>query len=119
MLGGPIKQNVALLKPLKANYRLFGLTNWSAETYPIAHDLYPFFGEFEGIVISGEERLAKPDEQIYLVLLERYGLAAAESLFIDDSARNIRVATVLGFQTLHLTNDVCLKEELTQLGIRV
>ena len=119
MLGGPIQQNVALLKPLKANYRLFGLTNWSAETFPIAYDLYPLFGEFEGIVISGRERVAKPDSRIYLLLLERYGLAATECLFIDDSARNIQAATELGFRTLHLNTDVCLKEELKQLGIRI
>lgn len=118
MLGGPIEQNVALLKPLKANYRLFGLTNWSAETFPIALDLYPLFGEFEGIVVSGEERLAKPDERIYKVLLERYKLAAAECLFIDDNERNILAARALGFHTLHLHNDICLKEELAQLGIR-
>jgi 2-haloacid dehalogenase len=118
MLGGPIGQNVALLKPLKTNYRLFGLTNWSAETFPIAYDLYPFFGEFEGIVISGIEKLAKPDERIYLVLLERYGLAAAECLFIDDNARNIRAATALGFHTLHLKNDVKLGDELRLLGIK-
>lgn len=118
MLGGPIEQNVALLKPLKINYRLFGLTNWSAETFPIAFDLYPLFGEFEGIVISGVERLAKPDERIYLLLLERYKLAANECLFIDDNARNIRAAKTLGFHTIHLDNDVCLKKELSRLGIR-
>lgn len=118
MLGGPMEQNVALLKPLKANYKIFGLTNWSAETYPIAYDLYPFFGEFEGIVVSGEEKLAKPDERIYLTLLERYGLIATECLFIDDSARNIRAATALGFQTVHLEDHTRLKEQLTQLGIR-
>ena len=103
----------------ETNYRLFGLSNWSAETFPIAYDLYPLFREFEGIVISGEERLAKPDERIYLVLLKRYGLAAAECLFIDDSTRNIRAAEALGFQTLHFETDVCLKEELRRLGIRV
>jgi len=119
MLGGPITQNVALLKPLKANYRLFGLTNWSAETFPIAFNLYPLFGEFEGIVISGVERLAKPDDRIYLLLLERYSLVAAECLFIDDNARNIRAAKTLGFHTIYLHNDVCLKKELTSLGIRV
>ena len=118
MLGGPIEPNVALLKPLKANYRLFGLTNWSAETFPIAYDLYPLFGEFEGIVISGEEKLAKPDERIYRVLLERYGLTSAECLFIDDNARNILAAKGLGFHTIHLQNDVCLRDELTELGIR-
>ena len=119
MLGGPIEQNVALLKPLKMNYRIFGLTNWSAETFPIACDLYPFFEEFEGIIVSGKEKLAKPDERIYLLLLERYGLSAAECLFIDDNERNIRAATALGFQTLHLKSDVCLEEELIQLGIQV
>ena len=119
MLGGPIEQNVALLRPLKTSYRLFGLTNWSAETFPIASDLYPFFGEFEGIVISGVERLAKPDERIYLLLLERYQLTASECLFIDDNERNILVAKTLGFHTIHLGNCVCLEEELTRLGIRV
>jgi len=119
MLAGPIEPNVALLKPLKANYRLFGLTNWSAETFPIAYDLYPLFQEFEGIVISGEERLAKPDERIYMVLLERYGLASAECLFIDDNARNIVAAKSLGFQTINLQNNMCLKDELTRLEIRI
>ena len=118
MLGGPISQNVALLKPLKINYRLFGLTNWSAETFPIAYDLYPFFEEFEGIVISGVEKMAKPDDRIYLVLLERYKLSAAKCLFIDDNARNIRAATALGFHTIHLKNDVNLNDELRQLGIK-
>ncbi len=117
MLGGPIEQNVALLKSLKTNYRLFGLTNWSAETFPIAYDLYPLFREFEGIVISGIERLAKPDERIYRLLLERYSLAAAESLFIDDNERNIRVADNLGFHTIHLESDMCLKDELKRLRI--
>jgi len=119
MLGGPIEQNVALLKPLKKNYRLYGLTNWSAETFPIAFDLYPLFGEFEGIVISGVEGLAKPDERIYLLLLERYNLATAECLFIDDNARNIRAAKTLGFHTIHLRNDMCLKEELKRHRLRV
>ena len=119
MLGGPIEQNVALLEPLKMNYRIFGLTNWSAETFPIACDLYPFFGDFEGIVVSGEERLAKPDERIYLLLLERYGLSGEECLFIDDNVRNITAATALGFHTLHLTGNVSLKEALILLGIRI
>jgi len=117
MLGGPIEQNVALLEPLKANYRLFGLTNWSAETFPIACDLYPFFGEFDGIVVSGDEKVAKPDERIYRLLLDRYGLTANECLFIDDNARNTRAASALGIQTLHLTNDMCLRSELVHLGI--
>jgi len=117
MLGGPIEENVALLKPLETSFRLFGLTNWSAETFPIAFDLYPFFGDFEGIVVSGVERLAKPDEKIYLLLLERYSLAAKECLFIDDNERNIKAAIALGFQTIHLKSDVKLEDELMRLGI--
>ena len=69
-------------------------------------------------MISGIEKLAKPDERIYLVLLERYELAPSECLFIDDSARNIQAATALGFHTLHLKNDVNLKDELRKLGIK-
>lgn len=117
MLGGPIEQNVALLEPLKAHYRLFGLTNWSAETFPIARDMYPFFRIFEGIVISGEEKLKKPDERIYRVLLERYGLVAGESLFIDDSAANVRSAEQLGFQGIHLVDGLNLKDVLMSRGI--
>ena len=112
MLGGPIEHNVALLKPLKTNYRLFGLTNWSAETFPIAYDLYEFFKEFEGIVVSGEVKLAKPDERIYQLLLQQFGLIAAECLFIDDNKRNILAALELGFQTIHLHSGVSLEDEL-------
>ena len=117
MLGGPIEENVALLEPLKARFRLFGLTNWSAETFPIALDLYPFFGEFEGIVVSGEERLKKPDESIYRVLLQRYGLNAGECLFIDDNEANARAAMKLGFEVIHLEEGGTLKERLDCLGI--
>lgn len=118
MLRGPIEDNAALLKPLQSNYRLFGLTNWSAETFPIAYDLYPLFREFEGIVISGEEKLKKPDARIYLRLLERYRLTAAESLFIDDSLRNVQAAEALGFRTVHVRENTCLKMELLGMGIQ-
>ena len=118
MLGGPIKENVALLEPLKSRYRLFGLTNWSAETFPIARDMYSMFDQFEGIVISGEERLKKPDERIYRVLLERYALNAGESLFVDDRLDNVRAAERLGFRTIHLAEGKCLESEFLSLGIR-
>ena len=117
MLGGPIEESVALLEPLKAGYRLFGLTNWSAETFPIARDMYPFFELFDGIVISGEEKLKKPDERIYRVLLERYGLDAAECLFIDDRSVNVQAASDLGFQAIHLEDRGTLEAELARMGI--
>ena len=117
MLGGPIDENVALLEPLGVQYRLFGLTNWSAETFPIALGMYSFFEVFEGIVISGEEKLKKPDQRFYQVLLERYGLNAGECLFIDDVERNVRAARDLGFQAIHLGQGENLREHLDRIGI--
>lgn len=117
MLGGPIEENVALLEPLKSRYRLFGLTNWSAETFPIAREMYSLFDRFEGIVISGEERLKKPDERIYRVLLERYGLKSGECLFIDDRLDNVQAAEGLDFHTIHLAEGKNLKAEFRSLGV--
>ncbi|NOQ27255.1 MAG: HAD-IA family hydrolase [Bacteroidales bacterium] len=117
MIGGEIKENVSLIKHLKAKYRLFGLTNWSAETFPKIINQYPFFKEFEGIVVSGTEKIVKPNPKIYQLLLARYGLKANESMFIDDNQENIFVANKLGFHTIFLNEGVNLKNELHSLGI--
>ncbi|WP_461634319.1 HAD family hydrolase [Labilibaculum euxinus] len=117
MIGGAIEENAALIKDLKDKYRLFGLTNWSAETFPIVFDQYPFFKELEGIVVSGTEKIIKPDARIYQLLLTRYGLAANESLFIDDNQENINAANRLGFNTIPLLKGVNLKDELERLGL--
>ena len=117
MLAGPIEQNVALLEPLKNRFRLFGLSNWSAETFPIALEMYPFFDLFEGIVISGQEQVKKPDHRIYRVLLDRYGLKARECLFIDDSRVNVDAARELEFQVIHLAEGIDLERELRLLDM--
>ena len=117
MVGGAIEENAALIKDLKDKYRLFGLTNWSAETFPIVFDQYPFFKELEGIVVSGTEKIIKPDARIYQLLLTRYGLRANESLFIDDNQENINAANRLGFKTIPLLKEVNLKDELERLGL--
>lgn len=117
MIGGAIEENVVLIADLKPKYRLFGLTNWSAEAFPIVFNQYPFFKEFEGIVVSGTEKIVKPDAEIYKLLLNRYDLNANESLFIDDNEANIIAADKLGFQTIHLTEKVNLKNEFKKLGV--
>lgn len=76
-----------------------------------------FFGEFEGIVVSGTEKILKPDARIYQLLLTRYGLIANESLFIDDNQENINAANKLGFKTIHLKEKVSLKNELQKLAV--
>ncbi len=117
MLGGEMHHNTSLIDKLKEKYRLFGLTNWSAEKFPIAYELYPFFQKLEGIVVSGDEKIAKPDEKIFMLLLSRYGIQASESLFIDDSKPNIETAQRLGFQTIHYHNEVNLKKEFDRMGL--
>ena len=117
MLKSSIVENVNLIPQLKENYKLYGLTNWSAETFPIALKRFSFFEEFDGIVVSGTEKLIKPDKAIFHVLLSRYQLSAAESVFIDDNIHNINAALEIGFHTIHINGSMNLEEELIKLNI--
>lgn len=117
MLGGTFDENTKLVKPLKDKYKVYGLTNWSAETLPIAMERYDFFNHLDGIVVSGDEKLIKPDFRIYQVLLERYDIKANESLFIDDNADNIKAAKELGFHTIHYTDGVILEDVMKEMGV--
>lgn len=112
MLGGVFQENVKLIKPLKQKYHIYGLTNWSAETLPIAMHKYGFFKELDGIVVSGEEKLVKPDKRLFQILLDRYSLKPAESLFIDDNKANADAAREMGFHTIWLAGGVILEKEL-------
>lgn len=121
MLKSEIPQNVRVLRNLaKTKYELFGLTNWSQETFPYALKHYDFFQLFGGkIVVSGAEHLIKPDPQIWKLLLERYQIKAEESVFIDDNRKNIEVANSLGFITVHVKEDTDLEAELQKLGVEI
>jgi 2-haloacid dehalogenase len=91
---------------------LFALTNWSAETFPIAQSRYLFLGWFDGIIVSGQEGVAKPDVEIFRLLLDRFGLTAATTLFIDDTMVNVKAARTLGLQALHFVSSRTLRREL-------
>ncbi|MHC6199656.1 HAD family hydrolase [Elizabethkingia miricola] len=117
MLKGTIEKNVDILRNLHGRYQLYGLTNWSAESFPYAYKNYDFFSLFNGIVVSGEEKLIKPDERIYELLLNRYNLNASECLFIDDNYENIRTAQAMDFNTIHLAPETVLREELQKFNI--
>lgn len=118
MLKGDIPQNVAILRQLDGLYPLYGLTNWSSETFPYALEHYDFFKIFEGkIVVSGDEKLIKPDPKIFQVLLDRYAIKAEESVFIDDNSDNIKTALDLGFSCIHVKANTDLSKELNALGI--
>lgn len=117
MLRGVIEPSERVLRMLKPHYPIYGLTNWSAETIPIAYKKYDFFNLLDGIVVSGDEKLIKPDPKIYQVLLDRYNLKAYESLFIDDNIENIKAAQKMGFHTIHFTEKINLEEEVKGMGL--
>ncbi len=113
MLRGPIEESVALLDALRARgHRLLALTNWSAETFPIARARFPFLGWFEAIVVSGEENLAKPDPRIFQLTIERHGLEPRRTLFIDDSPRNVEAARALGLSAVQFRGPDTLRADL-------
>ena len=116
MMGGEIEGMSSLVQRLKAaGYRVFGLTNWSSETFPLVRDKYPIFSLMDGMVVSGEEHLLKPFAAIYNCLLERYGLRAEESLFVDDNLANVEGARAVGMQGVQFISaeelERTLKEE--------
>jgi 2-haloacid dehalogenase len=97
---------------------LHAITNWSAELYPVARALYPRLDSIFGVtVVSGIERVIKPDPAIYRCLLDRTGLAAAECLFIDDSAKNVAGAQSVGMAAHHFTSADVLEADLVARGL--
>lgn len=117
-LGEAIGPTVTVLDELRqTEVRLFALSNWSAETFPVARPRYPFLDWFEGIVISGEVGITKPDERVYHHLLDRFGLDAASTVFIDDSAANVRAAREVGMIALRFEGGDALRRALADLGL--
>ncbi|QEH44027.1 HAD family phosphatase [Chitinophaga sp. XS-30] len=119
MLGGPIQETVELLQQLKASgkYKLYALTNWSNETFPIALMEYEWLQWFDGIVVSGKEKLRKPFPDFYQLLLDRYMIDKTNAIFIDDNIRNVKAAEEMGIETIHFQTSAQLGEELQQRGI--
>ncbi len=119
MLKGPIQPTVEIFRRLKESgrYKLYALTNWSAELFPVALERFDFLQWFDGIVVSGAEKTRKPFAEIYHLLLNRYGVKAAEALFIDDSLRNSKAAEALGIHSIHFKDPEQLISELNKFDI--
>ena len=118
MLGDAIHGTVEILDELRARgVRLYALSNWSAETFPIARERYPFLGWFDGIVISGDVKAAKPDVQIFRTLIDRHEIEPAETVFVDDNEPNIVAAAAMGFIALRFHDPAGLRVELEDLGL--
>jgi 2-haloacid dehalogenase len=117
MLGGPIHEAVDILNHLKhkTDYKLYALTNWSAETFPVAFDRYEFLHWFHGRLVSGEEKMRKPFTEIYELLIDRFKIAPTRAIYIDDNFRNLVPAKALGFHVIHFQSPKQFKKELTEL----
>lgn len=117
MLNGVIEDTLAILEQLRADgVRLLALTNWSAETFVEARELFPFLSQFEGIVVSGEEKMVKPHREIFELLARRHDVVPEEAVFIDDSAANCAGARSVGFDAIHYLNSAQLADELRARG---
>lgn len=121
MFGPNIEGSVKILDQLIKNdaYRVYALTNWSAETWPIALDLFPFFHWFEGVLVSGQENMKKPDVRIYELACERFNIDKTKAIFFDDSLKNVEGAKKFGLHTFQFLNPHQLQEELAKYGVAV
>ncbi|MBP6793966.1 MAG: HAD family phosphatase [Saprospiraceae bacterium] len=118
MLNGPIDGTVDILKILKKQeYRILALTNWSAETFPIALGIFDFLHWFEDVLVSGKEKLIKPDPAIFNLLIKRYSLNPAQTIFIDDNIKNVATAKEVGLDAIHFTDPQILRMQLNERGI--
>lgn len=116
MLKCELPESIDLLRELKGrSYGIYGLTNWSAEKIGYAFSHYDFFDQFDGIVVSGREKVAKPDPEIYRILLDRYRLNPAECVFIDDNQENVDAALRLGINAIRFDDITSVRARLERL----
>ena len=118
MLGPAFEETVAILREVRAaGYPTYALSNWSAETFEVTRRRYPFLDEMDGILISGEVGVGKPDPAIFRAFLARFGLTAGETLFIDDWDRNVATASSLGIVAIQFRGAAKLRADLRALGL--
>lgn len=118
MLGPAIDDAVAVLRELKrAAVPVYALSNWSAETFPVAQARFEFLEWFDGILISGDVGVTKPDPRIFDELCRRFELAPAHTVFVDDRVDNVEGATRYGFTALRFESGVKLRADLRELGL--
>lgn len=118
MMAGPIPGSVEILAEMRdRGTPLYALTNFSSETYPLAWARFPFLRWFQGVVVSGDVKVIKPDPQIYEILISRFAIEPQRAVFIDDVAVNIQAAQRLGIQGILFRDPSSLRTELAQIGL--
>lgn len=120
MIAGSLPATVDIMRELRdAGVRLIGLTNWPAGIFAPALERFPFLSWFEGIVVSGEEKIAKPDVAIFQLLLDRYGVDPATTAYVDDTARHVEAARSLGMSAFVYTGATQLRRDFAAVGLPV
>lgn len=115
-LTGTVPGTSAVVAELaRAGVRLFGLTNWSAETFPLAQRRFGILKRLEAIVVSGREKIAKPDPRLYELLLDRYSVDRSRAVFVDDNTANCDAAAALGLAAIPFTDAESLRRRLVEL----
>jgi 2-haloacid dehalogenase len=113
MLGGAVGGTVEVLAELRAaGVPVYALTNWSAETFGVARERFEFLEWFDGVLVSGEERMIKPDPAIFRLLLDRFGLDPGATFYVDDSEPNVEAAGRLGFDAVRFRTPARLRRDL-------
>ena len=118
MIPGVIAGSVDILEALhKKGAALYAITNWNQDKFRETKLNYPFLRLFRDIVVSGDEKLIKPDPAIFEICLKRNKLNAPDCLFIDDSLKNVKGAEAVGMQAHHFTTPEKLRGDLKSRGI--
>ena len=119
MLGESIEGTVKIFNRLREmpHLKLYALTNWSHETFPVALDRFEFLHRFDGILVSGEEKTRKPFPEMYQLLFDRFTINPERAVFIDDNLRNIKAGESFGLKAIHFLNPEQLNNELISLDI--
>ena len=118
MLGGEIPGTVRILEELdQRGVALFAMTNWSAETFPIARESFRVLRRFRGILVSGEERVSKPDPAFFALLAQRFAVEPERTVFIDDSPGNVEASRRLGYVGLQFSSPERLRADLVSVGM--
>jgi 2-haloacid dehalogenase len=118
MILGPIHGTVEILAELRAGgVPLYALSNWSAETFPLSLRRFEFLRWFQGILLSGEVRLLKPDPRIFQLLLDNHAVDPAHTVYIDDLKPNVEAAVALGMHGILFTDPIALRHELVKVGL--
>lgn len=120
MIAGAIEGTVEILRSVRESpYHLYGLTNWSSETFPVARERFPFLEWFEAIVVSGDIGMIKPEPEIFHHLIELLEIEPSATVFIDDSLPNVETARQLGFRAIRFDNPAQLSRDLERHGVEL